>query len=212
MTASYVILFDFDGTLTESETMDLIYNRFAACGLKYSRQWSQGKISTIQEITSTFATITASREELETLFEKTTLIPGAVEFLQRCIDEDRHIAVVSDGLRWYIDSILSRAGFPGIRIYANGIYFEPDGFKFSFTWYDPDTPMRSSSKAGIIRRYQRRGSFVTFIGNGKSDTGAVGVADRLCARDWLADYCEERAVEFVRFNNFYDLMEKFQQH
>jgi len=209
MTISEVILCDFDGTLTKHETMDLIYSRYASCGLKYSKLWSQGLISTMEEVSSTFAAIDAGREEMETLFDEIELIPGTAEFLRDRIAEGRQVAVVSDGLRWYIEYILSRAGFSDIRVYANGIYFEPGGFKFSWTWYDPETPMRSSSKAGIIRRYQRRGHKVAFIGNGKSDANVIGAADRLFAREWLADFCERQGVDFIRFEDFFDLESYF---
>jgi 2-hydroxy-3-keto-5-methylthiopentenyl-1-phosphate phosphatase len=204
-----VVLCDFDGTLTDTETMELIYRNFASCGMKYADLWSQGKLSTIEEITAAFATISASREEIEVLFDGISLLPGAVDFLQRCQSQGSEVAVASDGLRWYIDHVLMLHGLSGLRVYANSIYFEPDGFRFSWPWYDPGTPLRSSSKAGIIRRYQRKGLTVSFIGNGESDTGAIGVADRLYARGWLAEYCERMGAEYVRFTDFRNLLEKW---
>jgi len=183
-----VVLCDFDGTLTDTETMELIYRNFTSCGMKYADLWSQGKLSTIEEITAAFATISASREEIEVLFDGISLLPGAVDFLQRCQSQGSEVAVASDGLRWYIDHVLMRHGLSGLRVYANSIY---------------------SSKAGIIRRYQRKGLTVSFIGNGESDTGTIGAADRLYARGWLADYCDLAGADYVRFTDFNDLMGKW---
>jgi len=206
MTVREMILCDFDGTITESETMELIYSRFAACGLKYARMWSQGLISTIEELTATFAEIEAPPAEMEAVFDELALTPGAIEFLQGCQAKGTPVAIVSDGLRWYINHVLARHNIRDMRIYANGIYHEPDGYKFSWTWYDPAAPHRSNSKANIIRRYQRRGYHVTFIGNGESDAEVVGVADRLCARSWLVGECERRGEPCIPFTDFFDLM------
>lgn len=209
--APLVVLSDFDGTITPVQTMEFLYTRFAACGLEYAHRWDRGEISTMEEMTSTFATVKASKEEMERALSSIPLEEGFAEFLQLCKALGQPFAIVSDGLEWYIQFILRRHGLEGIPIYANQIHFEPDGFRLAFPWAHPDQPMRGVSKPRIIRRYHENGCRVAFIGDGRSDTDALGTADLIFARGWLAEYCREHAIEAETFKSWGDLATRWPQ-
>lgn len=204
-----VILCDFDGTLTETETMDIIYEQFAACGTKYAERWVRAEISTLVEIVSSFRTITATRLVMEKRLADIELIPGAIEFVQACWQKKQTFAIVSDGLRWYIEFVLEQHGLWDLKIYTNEIFFQDGRFLFSWPWYHPSTPLRGTSKSNIIRMLQQHGEEVVFIGNGHSDTDVVGVADRIYARGFLAEYCENKGVTATVFTDFHDLIRYF---
>ncbi|UCF62183.1 MAG: MtnX-like HAD-IB family phosphatase [Anaerolineaceae bacterium] len=205
-----VVLCDFDGTLTDFIIINHLYETFAECGLEYAERWERGEISTMEEMEKTFATVTASREEMESEVAKVDLVPGVPEFISMCQERGYSFAVVSDGLHWYIDYILRQHGIAGIKIFASHIHFEPGGFRFSYPWYDPQIPLRSTSKPTIIRQHQEKGSKVAFIGDGTSDFEVVGVADLIYARKKLAEYCQSKGVPAIEFTDFYDLLTKWQ--
>jgi len=206
-----VVLCDFDGTLTPFVIIDHLYETFAECGLEYAERWERGEISTMEEMESTFATVTASREEMERELAKVDLVPGSSEFISMCQKREYSFAVVSDGLEWYIEYILRQHGITGIRIVASQIHFEPGGFRFSYPWYDSQIPLRATSKPTIIRRHQERGSKVAFVGDGTSDFEVVGVADLIYARRKLAEYCQSKGVPAIEFTDFFDLLAKWQE-
>ncbi|MFX0145906.1 MAG: HAD-IB family phosphatase [Candidatus Hodarchaeota archaeon] len=206
-----VVLCDFDGTLTNFVIIDHLYETFAECGLEYAKRWERGEISTMEEMESTFATVTASREEMERELLKVDLVPGVSEFISMCQERGYSFAVVSDGLHWYIDYILRQHGITDLQILASHIHFEPGGFSFSYPWYDPQIPLRATSKPTIIRQHQERGAKVAFIGDGVSDFEVIGVADLIYARRKLAAYCRSRGVPAIEFTDFFDLLAKWQE-
>jgi 2-hydroxy-3-keto-5-methylthiopentenyl-1-phosphate phosphatase len=205
---SFAILCDFDGTVCPTQMMDFLYQHFAASGMKFAEQWGRGEISTQEEIKSTFSTVRASREEMEAALDTIEIDPHFPAFLEFCRSHDYPIAIVSDGLEWYIDYILARHDIRGVDIYANQIHFEDEGFRFEFPWYDDETPMRGVCKPMIVRRYQESGRKVVYAGDGLSDFEVIGVADHIFARRKLARFAREQGIEFTEFNDCRDLLER----
>ena len=117
-------------------------------------------------------------------------------------------ALVSEGLTWIINHILGRHGIHDVTTYANQIHFEPEGFRLSFPWHDARYPKRGVPKPIVVRRYQRQGWRVAYIGDGLSDLEVVGVADVVYARDRLLDYSRQHGMEVVGFADLSELLEK----
>jgi 2,3-diketo-5-methylthio-1-phosphopentane phosphatase len=206
-----VVLCDFDGTICTANTMDFLYRKFAGCGMAFAEKWERGEISTAEEIRSTFATVDASREEMEQALSTLEIDEGFHHFLAYCHQRGYHVAVVSDGLEWYIEYILGQHGISDLPIYANRIHFENAGFRFEFPWFHEDTPLRGVSKPRILLSYQDQGKKVVYIGDGKSDTDAIHEADLVYARGWLAEHCTELGIEAVVFDRFDELIPKWRE-
>ncbi len=201
------VLSDFDGTLTPSCTIDSLYARFAAPSwVGVTQRWERGEIGTREELTANFATIKASRAEMESMLDAVVLDPKLPALLTLCRERGYPFAIVSDGLTWYIEYILARHGLHDITSYANQVDFEPQGLQLSFPWYDPNSPLRGVDKAGIVRRYQKAGYQVAFIGDGLSDVEVVGVADLLYAKGSLLRHCRENGVEAIEYSTLTDVI------
>jgi 2,3-diketo-5-methylthio-1-phosphopentane phosphatase len=205
--ARVAVLSDFDGTLTPSCTIDMLYGRFAAPSwVEVTQRWERGEIGTREELETNFPTMKASRAEMELALDAVTLDPEMPALLAFCQQRDYPFAIVSDGLTWYIDYILGRHGLHDITLYASHISFEPEGLRLSFPWYDPSSPLRGVGKAAIVRRYQQQGYRVAFIGDGLSDMEVVGVADVLYAKDGLLKYCREHGAEAIEYCTLSDVL------
>lgn len=204
------VLSDFDGTLTPSCTIDMLYGRFAAPSwVQVTQRWERGEIGTREELTANFLSMKASRAEMESALDAVTLDPGMPALLAFCREREYPFAIVSDGLTWYIEYILGRHGVHDITSYANQIHFEPQGLRLSFPWYDPSSPLRGVGKAAITRRYQQQGYRVAFIGDGLSDVEVVGVADVLYAKDSLLRHCRERGAEAIEYSTLLDVVARW---
>jgi 2,3-diketo-5-methylthio-1-phosphopentane phosphatase len=164
----------------------------------------------MEEMELSFATVHASRVEMESELAKVDLVPGVPDFISMCTEHGYPFAIVSDGLQWYIEYILQRHGITDIPIFSAQIHFKPDGFRFSYPWFDPAVPLRATSKPSIIRRYQENGSKVAFVGDGTSDFEVVGIPERIYARRKLAEYSRSQGVPAIEFTDFYDLLSKWQ--
>ena len=204
------VLCDFDGTIVPCETIGEIYRRFAAPSCwEFVQRWIRGEISTQEELQACFGTIKATRGEMESILTTIPIDPAFPPFLGFCQEQGYRFAIVSDGLGWCIDYILRQYGIDDVTVYANEIHFEPHGFRLSFPWYHPESPMRGVSKSAIVRRYQVEGCRVVFIGDGLSDTDAVKVADVVYAREKLLEYCRQRGIQAVGFSDLSELLAKW---
>lgn len=203
------VLCDFDGTISKINVMDFLYQRFAGCGMEYAERWERGEISTQEELRATWATVSAGREALEAALTEVAIDPGLAGLANFCDAEGYPLAIVSEGLEWYIATILARHGIRGIPIYASQIHFTSDGFDFEFPWYHPDTPLRGLCKPRIVRAFQEHGWKVAFIGDGTSDLDVAPVADVIYARDALLAHCRKRGIPATPFESLSDVVDNW---
>ena len=204
-----IVLCDFDGTITPEDTSNFLYTRFADVGTQFAEQWDRGEISTPEELRETFATIHATREEMEAVLRTIPLDPDFPAFFQHCQDHGYRFAVISDALDWSIRVILENHGLTGIEVFSNVIHFTEKGFTFEHPWYRPENPHQGTSKPTIVRSFQESGWTVLYIGDGKSDFQAAQHADKVYARSALSAYCRENGIAHVPFECFADLIAVF---
>lgn len=201
------VLSDFDGTITIFNVLNSLYEKFAAPSYKETlERWNRGEISTMEEIETVFATVSASRAEMESFLDTVELDSGFPSLLNYCLEAGIKFAIVSDGLYWYIEYIMCYHEIQEVSVYACEIHFEPGGYRFSYPWFDPSTPMRSVSKSTIVRDYQSKGSKVVFVGDGVSDFEAAQVADIVYARDELLDYTKDHGIQAREFSDMGDII------
>jgi 2-hydroxy-3-keto-5-methylthiopentenyl-1-phosphate phosphatase len=207
MPSRHVILSDFDGTITHVNVLDLIFAKFGSpiCR-QINEQWIRGEISSREEMSLCFATVNASKKEIESLLSTVEIESSLHEFLAFCKQHSHEFAIVSDGFKWYIDFILHRHGIQGVKTFANEILFDSDGIKLEFPWYEPEFASCGVSKPGIIRDYQRNGYRVTFIGDGQSDRDAIFFADRIFARGELLEYSQKHGIQATPFSSLGDIL------
>ena len=206
MKTDLAVLTDFDGTVATINVLDSLYEVFG--GPSYRQvmgRWVRGEISTMEEIEQIFGTFQASRQEMEAFLSTVEFDPGFKPLLNLCRERDIPFAIVSDGLRWYIDYILRDHGIENVKVFAGEIVFEEAGFRFEFPWFDPTVPMRSTAKPLIVKEYQSRGYRVHFIGDGLSDIEAASAADIVYAKDILLQEAEERGIVVREFGNLRDI-------
>ncbi len=206
------VMCDFDGTITKGGVIDLLYRAFAdsSCWELVDR-WIRGEISTLDEMQGCFSTMKATRQEMEAILGRVEIDPGFPELVDFCKGRGYLLAILSDGLRWYIDYVLTHQGIGDLPIYANEIHFLEDGYRITTPWYSPQTPRRGVSKPGIIQNYRDMGYKVVFIGDGLSDIEAVDAADLLYARDELLEYCQKRGIPAIAFTDMRDLISKWRE-
>lgn len=204
------VLCDFDGTVTEYNVMDFIAIRFASSGNKYSLAWDRGEITTPDEFRLTFATITTGLDEMEAALEEVTFDASIVDLVRSCRRRGYKFAIVSDGLRWYIERILARAGVEDVFLYTNTIRERDGKFEFEFPWHSDETPRLATCKPAIMRSIREQGKKIIYIGDGPSDFAAVRYADVIYAKSKLEAYCRENGLAYQPFTTFSDIIAHWQ--
>jgi len=156
--------------------------------------------------TKVFAMVTASRSTLVDFVRNHARIrPGFNALLDHCKKNGIEFVVVSNGLDFYIDFILTGLGIENIEIIAAKTEFSPKGMKVKYLSPDGSILM-DRFKEVYTKLYTDRGHRVIYIGNGLSDFPSARLSARIFARDELIDCCKEAGVSFTPFEDLNDVV------
>ncbi len=204
--AAWAIFVDFDGTITDLDTFDVLVRHFGAPGVwdESERDLSAGRITIREALQRQAACVRADYETVATLLARTTRIdPGFVPFVaarRACGDE---VTVVSSGIEPLIRERLRALGLNDVPVIANGIDVDPAGWTMLFR---DDVP-NGTDKAAHVRAATQAGKRTIFIGDGRSDYDAAIAAERRFAKRGLnlERHLRERGLGFESFTSFADI-------
>ena len=158
-----------------------------------------------QEIT--FRNIRADRSAMQHYVrERANLRPYFEEVYKFCRHHDIPMAVVSQGLDFYISALLERDGFGDVPIYAVNTSFEQGQISYHYRHAYPGRESQGNSKALVVERFQQQGYYVIFAGDGASDQEASMQADLVFAHRTLARFCQDQGIEFKPFQDFESIL------
>jgi 2-hydroxy-3-keto-5-methylthiopentenyl-1-phosphate phosphatase len=202
-----IIQCDFDGTITEEDVSFTLLDAFAQGDWrKIFQQYRDNKISVGDFNTKAFAMVKAGREELlEVAKSKIKLRDGLHELVTYCQRRGFQLVIVSNGLDFYITSILEDVGLGDIEAHAAQTRFYPG--RLSVQYIGPDgTPLSSDFKKAYTRLFLKQGYRVVYVGNGPSDIFPASLAHHIFARDGLLDCCKERNLQCQPFDDLNDIV------
>ncbi len=200
MRAVRSVLVDFDGTACLHDVAGHVMDRFGdADWTTYDEAWERGEIDTRAAIRAQVAPFAGRADEfIEFAVAHCPIDPTFAGFVRWCLANDTEVAIVSDGLGFYIAPLLAAAGVPEVTIVTNdwdeGRMAFPNGHQLC-TWC-------GTCKMQAV---QRATSPVAFIGEGPSDRYGALYADVVFAKDVLVDHCRRDGVAFVAWNDFDDV-------
>jgi 2-hydroxy-3-keto-5-methylthiopentenyl-1-phosphate phosphatase len=193
------VVLDWDGTVTEVDTLHLVLERFGDPEI-YARVEAQlGRTLTLNEvIEQEFQTVTASLEEVVPwLLEHVRIRPGFAELALA-----HRPLIVSSGFRELIEPVLEREGLlDAVELRANSVEARPDGWRAHF---------RVAGRCETCGEPCKRGDLptdveVVYAGDSHSDLCASLAADRIFATGNLARWLDERDVPYRPLTDFYAL-------
>jgi HAD superfamily phosphoserine phosphatase-like hydrolase len=188
------VVVDWDGTCTVRDTQWMVLDRFGDRGVFRRVESELGRTLSYREVMETeMATVTAPLDEVNAwLLERVELRPGFRSFVERF-----RPLVLSGGFVENIEPILEREGV-SLELVANRLDTRPDGWRIR--WAD-DAPCPECGDLCKRRSLPPERPLV-YVGDGYSDRCAALVADRVFARDGLADHLAARGVPHERFESF----------
>jgi len=201
-----IIQCDFDGTITEEDVSFMLLDTFAQGDWrKWFQQYREHKISVGDFNTKAFAMVKVGSEDLlETARDKVRLRDGLHNLVTYCQSRGFRFVIVSNGLDFYIKSILEDAGLGDIEVHAAQTRFYLGGLEVQYIGPD-GTPLSSDFKAAYTRLFLKQGYRVIYVGNGPSDIAPASLAHHVFARDGLLDCCREMNLECKPFDDFNDI-------
>ena len=191
------LVLDFDGTVTERDTLDLVLERFGDAGVheQAERELEAGRMTLNDVIAAEFATVRAPVDQVVAyVLEHARVRPGFTELARK-----RRPLVVSSGFHELIEPVLEREGvLDAVELRANRVDARPDGWRVHFRVAEP---------CGVCGEPCKRSDLpdgeVAYAGDGHSDYCAALAADRVYATGSLARYLDERGVAFEPLTDFH---------
>ncbi len=202
------VLTDFDDTAALQNVAELLLNRFGAPDWMDVRQrFRDGHINLKEYQEITFRDIQADRATMQAYVkEHANLRPYFRELWAFCQANDFPMAVVSQGLDFYIQALLDREGVGRVPIYAVNTEFQNGEISYQYEHNYPGKETDGNSKGFVVKSFQQLGCHVFFAGDGRSDLEAAQVADVVFAHSTLARFCDDEGIPYNNFQDFGEML------
>ena len=130
-----------------------------------------------------------------------------------CRHNSIDLSIVSDGLDFYIQEILTVRGFHDIQVFANRAELIPEAnglFSLSvhFPYSDAECDRCGCCKRNIMLTHSGEDEIIVFVGEGYSDRCPAEYADIVFAKDALQTYCQERNISYFLYTSFADVVSR----
>ncbi len=202
-----IIQCDFDGTITRNNLSVLLRENFAhGDWQKIDSDYLHGQLTVEQSNKLQFALIKEPREKLEEFVRQHIEVrPGFPEFVRYCRETGTPLVIVSSGLDFYIQTVLSKIGMPDLELHCGQTSFNRDGIIVSY--YDPGgNSINEGFKKEYLTWLKKRDKHIIYIGDGLSDLEAARDADHVFATGHLLRLLSTESVPCGVFSDFYDLL------
>ena len=203
------VLTDFDDTAAAQNVAELLLQRFGHPSWQDVRQRFRDGLVTLKEYQEiTFRDIQATAPAMgQYVKENANFRPHFRELWHYCQDNSIPMAIVSQGLDFYIEALLEKEGLTGVPVYAVNTRFTPQGITYQYNHTYPGKEELGNSKGVVVDQFRRQGHYVFFAGDGSSDFEAAERADMVFAHRTLARQCSEGNIPFREFKDFEDMFQ-----
>ena len=198
---------DFDGTLSVGDISFLILEKYAEGDWRaVLKDYQEGNIPVGDFNNRAFAMVKKDRHTLEKLVrDEGQLRPGLHELVNYCQLHDITVTVVSNGLDFYIKTLLDHNGYGHLDITAARTVFTPAGLDARY--YDHHgRELLSEFKESYTRKFISQGYRVYYAGNGPSDIPASRLTAHTFATESLLDYYQREKLPHTPFDDLTDIV------
>ena len=203
-----LFIVDFDGTISKSDTIDALLEKFADDRWQqYEQDWLAGKIDAVECMSSQLALVKADNIALESFFRSIEL-DNSFRHFHAFAKQFAHVVIASDGLDHAIKVSMQHSNFPELPVFANHLQFDPQGLQMTFPNRQPDCAGGNGNCKCAVAKAQRAfpAEKVVLIGDGKSDACLAGRADVVFAKGKLVTHCVNHHIPFIPFSTFDDVL------
>ncbi len=204
----FAFVSDFDNTISQKDFYHmLIDNYLGEKGREFYIEWKKTKKINVEFLNKIFEMVNLTEEELKQNVLQIPLDKNALELIKSIKKSGQDFYIVSAGTSYYIEIILRELGINDVGVVSmKGIY--EDGKLVIHK--DKKSPYYSEDfgldKAKVIESMRSNYEKIYFSGDSEPDLGASKAADVRFAKEELAELLERDGVEFIRYNDFGDII------
>ncbi|MEE3142203.1 MAG: MtnX-like HAD-IB family phosphatase [Chloroflexota bacterium] len=207
------VLTDFDDTAAVQNVAEMLLTKFGDPTWHDVRQRFRDKELTLNEYQEiTFRNIQADRATMQDYVKQNaSLRPYFKEMWHYCREIQIPLAVVSQGLDFYIEALLEKEGCGSVPIHAVNTRFDAKGINYEYRYAVPGKESLGNSKGVVVDSYRAQGHYIVYVGDGMSDFEAATRADLVFAHRVLAYECERQEIPFRPFTDFGDVLKAVEE-
>ena len=207
------VLCDFDDTTAVENVAELVMERFGGEEwLDFRRRFREGDLTLRQYQEMAFNSVRANRDEMmEAVRERATLRPGFKEMYDYCRRREVPLAVVTNGLDFYVEALIKREGLDGLPVYAVQTRFSNNGPAFSYPHAREGCSDYGNCKCKVLEEFRKDGFRVIYAGDSRSDYCAAAHADLVFAHKGLTSFCRTYGINYLPLNDFFDVLNVVKQ-
>jgi 2-hydroxy-3-keto-5-methylthiopentenyl-1-phosphate phosphatase len=205
---AWLIVVDFDGTITERDTLDDVLEQYAPQAYaEAERGLSEGRLTLRQCMEMEFAPVRGDHETIVRNAVRAAVVrPGFAELVAAAEAGGHRLVVVSGGFESIIRPVLEREGAGHLPVFAHEGWFTAEGTTVEFRHWRECEVCGEECKRSVVES-MRNGAPVAYVGDGYSDRCAALAADRRFARRFLAEDLDRLGVEYAPFDDFHTIRE-----
>jgi 2-hydroxy-3-keto-5-methylthiopentenyl-1-phosphate phosphatase len=206
---NFIVLCDFDGTITIQDTAELVLDNFAQGDWKsIDRQFENREITLEECLKKEFSLVKVSEQEIIGVLKNIRFRNGFNELAIYCRQNRIPVIVVSAGLDFVIEHFLKFKGWSHmVETYMAKTTATAQGIRFRFPKRRDKTS--ANFKQDFVKKSKSEGRKIVFIGNGAGDFDAAKEADCAFAikNSRLEKLFEKHGMHFRRVTDFCQVVE-----
>ena len=208
------LFLDFDGTVTEEDVGNRFFETFGGPGTREMvADYRAGRISAHECFRrETEAVGRLPLEKAEQFLRARPVRDGFCEFVEFCRSREIELTILSDGLDYYIDTILAWHGLGDLPRVANRLILSgcDNGLeatpRVEFPYRDAECDRCGCCKRNQMVTRAGEEDVIGFIGDGFSDRCVSAYADIVFARGELQTYCQEENISYLPYTTFHEVI------
>ena len=204
------IFCDFDGTLTNQDTLVVLLEKYADSDwYSIEKRALMGEIDEREALRAELALITAPDAVLEKTLQAEIRPAQGVDGLVNLVrGKQWTVTVLSGALIRFSGMLWKHWGYGGILIFANDHRRNGDG-RIEVI---PATTPKIKGHCNHCKRWHleeaiKRGSKVVYVGDGLTDFCPAEAAHRRYAKGTLLEYLRKQNIEAIQFNDLTEVAE-----
>jgi len=210
-----LIICDFDGTACSVDMGSKILDRFAGEEWRdIDRAFCTAEIGSRVAYTRIAALLRGSREEMvEYVHTHAVIDPYFADFSLFCRERGYDLKIASDGLDFYIATVLSKYGLADIEFFSNTATFCPEErLSIGFPHVNLLCGLCGTCKTNILKGYAAGYDRIIYVGDSYSDVCPAKTADLVFAKYILYEKCQKNGTACIPYENFRDVMDYLLQN
>jgi 2,3-diketo-5-methylthio-1-phosphopentane phosphatase len=210
---SLKIFVDFDGTITDDDVGNQFFKEFGGSICEeFVQEYRQEKISAQECFRREIDAIgSLSRRDAEEFLARQTIDSSFRGFAEFCAAQGMMLTIVSDGLDYYIRSLLERNGLGRVRFFANTLEMRASDngdhytLAIRFPYSDAECTRCACCKRNILLTETGDDDIIVYVGEGYSDFCPAQYADIVFAKQELQRFCQEENISYHNYQSFHDV-------